>query len=75
MNVIDRYLPTMTAKNMFYRYTLIELVRRGYKRQTAKKIMLDTNIVDRAMKDPIIFFHYAPDQWADFVESNYGEGE
>lgn len=65
--LIDKYISKMSDRNMVYRYTLIELVRRGYKRVEARKMLEHSHIGDRMFRDPVVFWHYAEERWADWV--------
>ena len=65
--LIDKYIDKMPDEIMVYRYTLIELVSRGYKRTDAKKMFRMSRIYDRMRRDPVVFWHYDEQRWADWV--------
>ena len=69
--ILDKYLDKMTDERFYYAYMLVELVRRGHRRQDARKMIEESDIFARAEKDPAIFYHYPPERWADFVEESH----
>lgn len=66
-SVIEKYICDMSDRNMAYRLTLIELVRRGYKRVIARKMLEQSHLGDRMFRDPVVFWHYDEQRWADWV--------
>lgn len=66
-SVIDKYIGTMSDRNMAYRLTLIELVRRGYRRVDARAMLENSHLGDRMFRDPVVFWHYDERRWADWV--------
>lgn len=65
--LIDKYIDKMSDETMIYRYTLIELVSRGYKRAVARKMFNESRVYDRMRRDPVVFWHYDEQRWADWV--------
>ena len=51
-SVIEKYVCDMSDRNMVYRLTLIELVRRGYKRVEARKMLETSHVGDRDVQRP-----------------------
>ncbi len=70
-SVIEKYIGKMSDRNMAYRLTLIELVRRGYKRVEARKMITKSHLGDRMFNDPVVFWHYDEQRWADWVIQDY----
>ena len=65
--LIDKYIDKMSDRDMVYRYTLIELVRRGYRRVKAREMLMKSHIGDRMFRDPVVFWHYDEKRRADWV--------
>lgn len=65
--ILDKYIDKMSDERFYYTYVLIELVRRGYRRQDARKMITESKIIERCVKNPTFFNHYTPEYWADYV--------
>ena len=63
--ILDKY--KMTNERIVYCYTIIELAKRGYSYKNAKKTVMKSNIIQDMNDDPVFFFHYGPQTWADWV--------
>ena len=69
--ILDKYIGKMSDERFYYAYMLIELVRRGYRRQDARKMIEESKVLDKCTKNPLIFNHYPPEHWANYVEENH----
>ena len=65
--LLDKYVIKMSHERLAYVYTLIELVKRGYKRVEARKMINGSDLMKRLELDSIFFFHYDETRWADWV--------
>jgi len=65
--LFERYIGKMSSERFAYACTLIELVKRGYRRVDAKKMIAKSDLMARLRFDNAFFFHYEEDQWADWV--------
>lgn len=47
--------------------TIIEMRKRGYDRRKTMDMIKKSYLMERLRMDHVFFFHYAEDQWADWV--------
>ncbi|MBQ3443341.1 MAG: hypothetical protein IKG61_02850 [Selenomonadaceae bacterium] len=67
MRVIRKYWRQMSPRRHAYCYCVLELMERGYKYRDAKKMVVESGYLDYAENHPSIFFHYAKEDWADWI--------
>lgn len=73
---LDKYIDTMSDVNYVYRYTVIELVRRGFKLSDARKMIRTSSILERIQgEDGWVFFHgWDEKEWANWVIDYHAKG-
>lgn len=65
--LMDKYVRKMSNERFAYVYTVIELVKRGKTYKEAREMIKKSYLMERLRMDHVFFFHYAEDQWADWV--------
>ncbi|MBR3621735.1 MAG: hypothetical protein IKN43_00090 [Selenomonadaceae bacterium] len=68
---VDKYAYDMSDERFAYVYTLIELVKRGYRRVDARKMIESSTLMGRLQLDSTFFFHYDETTWADWVIADW----
>ena len=68
---VDKYAYDMSDERFAFVYTLIELVKRGFGRKEAKKMIKTSTLMERLKLDSVFFFHYDEAKWADWVIADW----
>lgn len=67
MKCLRKYRDKMSKERKAKYMILTGLIKRGYKLREAKKLMLQSGLLDYAVNYSDLFFHCDGDYWADYI--------
>lgn len=67
MKCLRKYRDKMSDEKMAKYMIWTGLIKRGYKLSAAKKMLLDSGLLDYAINEPDLFFHCDGNYWADYI--------
>ena len=72
MMVLEKYMSKMSLPRMVHCCTILELMRRGYKYEDAKRLLKESNLLQMASSsdegDRRFVMHYDDEAWADMCD-------